>query len=94
MRIIKYNLTGMKKKISIQSRWLIADVPELAQKLDYRDSEFNEQEWANDWNHIIPVKIDDRSDTMKWNFWVIDSDGDDTEVAYVLSLNDIDRLRN
>jgi len=67
-----------------------ADVPELAQKLDYRDSEFNEQEWANDWSHIIPVKIDDRSDTMKWNFWVIDSDGDDTEVAYVLSLNDID----
>ncbi len=66
-----------------------SDVPELAQKLDYRDSEFNEQEWANDWSHIIPVKIDDRSDTMKWNFWVTDSDGDDTEVAYVLSLNDI-----
>jgi hypothetical protein len=66
-----------------------SDVPELAQKLDYRDSEFNEQEWANDWSHIIPVKIDDRSDTMKWNFWVTDSDGDDTEEVYVLSLNDI-----
>ena len=66
-----------------------SDVPELAQKLDYRDSEFNEQEWANDWNHIIPVKIDDRSDTMKWNFWVTDSDGDNIEVAYVLSLNDV-----
>ena len=30
---------------------------------------------------------------MKWNFWVIDSDGDDTEVAYVLSLNDIVLLK-
>jgi len=65
------------------------DVPELAQKLDYRDSEFNEQEWASDWSHIIPVDVDDRSDTMRWNFWVADSDGEDTDVAFVLSLDGI-----
>ena len=67
-----------------------ANVPELAQKLKYEKSEFNEQEWATTWSHLLPVDIDDRRDTMKWTFWVKDSKGDNTDVPYVLSLNDVD----
>jgi MFS family permease len=67
-----------------------SDVPELAQKLKYEKSEFNEQEWATSWSHVLPVEIDDRSDTMRWAFWVTNTDGDDTDVPYVLSLNNVD----
>jgi UMF1 family MFS transporter len=67
-----------------------SDVPELAQKLKYEKSEFNEQEWATSWSHVLPVEIDDRSDTMRWTFWVTNTDGDDTDVPYVLSLNNVD----
>ena len=63
------------------------NVPQLAQKLKYDKSEFNEQEWATSWSHLLPVEIDDRSDTKKWTFDETNSVGED--VTYTMSLNGI-----
>jgi len=63
------------------------NVPQLAQKLKYDESEFNEQEWATSWSYLLPVEIDDRSDTKKWTFDETNSDGED--VTYTMSLNGI-----
>jgi UMF1 family MFS transporter len=63
------------------------DVPQLAQKLKYEKSEFNEQEWATSWSYLLPVEIDDRSDTKKWTYDETNSDGED--VTYTMYLNDI-----
>ena len=61
------------------------NVPQLAQKLQYDESEFNEQAWARKWSRFLPVEIDHRSDTMKWTFYETNSDGED--VTYTMSLN-------
>jgi UMF1 family MFS transporter len=60
------------------------NVPQLAQKLQYDESEFNEQEWARKWMRFLPVEIDHRSDTMKWTFYETNSDGED--VTYIMAI--------
>ena len=35
-------------------------------KLDYEANEFDEQEWASSWAHVLPLEEDDRSNTKKW----------------------------
>jgi UMF1 family MFS transporter len=85
---IQFDWDGEQNVYTVQME--NSDVPELAQKLKYEKSEFNEQEWATSWSHVLPVEIDDRSDTMRWAFWVTNTDGDDTDVPYVLSLNNVD----
>jgi UMF1 family MFS transporter len=60
------------------------NVPQLAQKLKYDESEFNEQAWARKWSRFLPVEIDHRSDTMKWTFYETNSDGED--VTYIMAI--------
>jgi UMF1 family MFS transporter len=60
------------------------NVPQLAQKLQYDESEFNEQAWARKWSRFLPVEIDHRSDTMKWTFYETNSDGED--VTYIMAI--------
>ena len=63
------------------------NVPQLAQKLQYDESEFNEQAWARKWSRFLPVEIDHRSDTMKWTFYETNSDGED--VTYIMAIHGI-----
>tara|TARA_Y100000589_G_scaffold286660_1_gene286881 strand:- start:270 stop:2078 length:1809 start_codon:yes stop_codon:yes gene_type:complete len=63
-----------------------SDTSEIAQKLNYEDHEFNEQSWADEWAHLLPLKVDDRSDTKRWLYFEQDMSGDDTDVPYERSL--------
>lgn len=66
------------------------DIPQIAQKLDYEANEFDEQSWATEWSHVLPVEVDERSDTKKWSVWQRDSNGDSTDERYSKSLLNID----
>ena len=38
----------------------------IAQKLDYADSEFDEQAWARQYASVLPVELDERTGTYDW----------------------------
>ena len=41
----------------------------LAQKLDFTEDEFNEQVWAANWEHVLPVEVNSKIEegrTLKW----------------------------
>jgi len=39
---------------------------EIAQKLDYADSEFDEQAWVRQYVSVLPVELDERTGTYDW----------------------------
>ena len=39
---------------------------EIAQKLDYADSEFDEQAWVREYVSVLPVELDERTGTYDW----------------------------
>ena len=43
------------------------DTPEIAQKLDYEDNEFDEQAWAEEWKDFLPLKYSNKTETHSWN---------------------------
>ena len=42
--------------------------PEIAQKLDYGDKEFNEQAWAEEWKDFLPLEYSANTKTQSWNY--------------------------
>ena len=44
------------------------DTPEIAQKLDYGDKEFNEQAWAEEWEDFLPLEYSTNTKTQSWNY--------------------------
>jgi hypothetical protein len=42
--------------------------PQIAQKLDYGDKEFNEQAWAEEWKDFLPLKYSAKTQTQSWNY--------------------------
>lgn len=42
--------------------------PEIAQKLDYGDNEFNEQGWAEEWKDFLPLEYSTKTQTQSWNY--------------------------
>jgi UMF1 family MFS transporter len=42
--------------------------PEIAQKLDYGDNEFNEQAWAEEWKDFLPLEYSVKTQTQSWNY--------------------------
>ena len=42
--------------------------PEIAQKLDYGDKEFNEQAWAEEWKDFLPLEYSTKTKTQSWNY--------------------------
>ena len=66
------------------------DTPQIAQKLDYEANEFDEQEWASSWAHVLPLEEDDRSNTKKWLIYERDSDGVSTDERHTKLLIGID----
>ena len=42
--------------------------PEIAQKLDYGDNEFNEQAWAETWKDFLPLEYSSSTKTQSWNY--------------------------
>ena len=44
------------------------DTPEIAQKLDYEDNEFDEQAWAEEWKDFLPLEYSSDTKTQSWNY--------------------------
>ena len=44
------------------------DTPEIAQKLDYEDNEFDEQAWAEEWKDFLPLEYSSETKTQSWNY--------------------------
>ena len=44
------------------------DTPEIAQKLDYEDNEFDEQAWAEEWKDFLPLEYSSNTKTQSWNY--------------------------
>jgi len=42
--------------------------PEIAQKLDYGDKEFDEQAWAEKWKHVLPLEYSTNTKTQSWDY--------------------------
>ncbi|MDP6185225.1 MAG: MFS transporter, partial [Candidatus Poseidoniia archaeon] len=42
--------------------------PEIAQKLDYEDNEFDEQAWAEEWKDFLPLEYSSNTKTQSWNY--------------------------
>ena len=42
--------------------------PEIAQKLDYGDDEFDEQAWAEEWKSLLPLEYSTKTKTQSWNY--------------------------
>ena len=42
--------------------------PEIAQKLDYGENEFNEQAWAEEWKDFLPLEYSVKTQTQSWNY--------------------------
>jgi len=41
---------------------------DIAQKMNFQDGEFNEQEWASLWSESLPVELDENTGTYKWGY--------------------------
>ena len=50
------------------------DTPQIAQKLEYEDTEFNEQLWAEDWKDFLPLEYSSKTETQSWNYGDYDDD--------------------
>ena len=44
------------------------DTPEIAQKLNYEDNEFDEQAWAEEWEDFLPLEYSSETKTQSWNY--------------------------
>jgi len=42
--------------------------PEIAQKLDYGDDEFDEQAWVEEWKVLLPLEYSTKTKTQSWNY--------------------------
>ena len=42
--------------------------PEIAQKLDYGENEFNEQAWAEEWKDFLTLEYRVKTQTQSWNY--------------------------
>ena len=41
---------------------------DIAQKLDFEEGEFDEQKWASDFSGMLPVELDENTETYKWAY--------------------------
>ena len=70
--------------------YVFSDMPELAQKLEYEDSEFDEQTWAETWNSTLPVELDSKIGTRSWI--IHDKDDEDKPFTKILTNASKDNL--
>ena len=64
--------------------------PSIAQKIEFSDSEFDEQEWVKEWEEFLPI-IQDKYVTeyelFDWQWMTIDADGKATTTDYSKSVS-------
>ena len=64
--------------------------PSIAQKIEFSDSEFDEQEWVKEWEEFLPI-IQDKYVTeyelFDWQWKTIDADGEATTTDYSKSVS-------
>ena len=60
------------------------DTPEIAQKLDYEENEFDEQAWAEEWKDFLPLEYSSKTKTQSWNYG--DYDHNDEWVNFTKNL--------
>ena len=64
--------------------------PSIAQKIEFSDSEFNEQEWAKEWGEFLPIikdKYVTEYELFDWQWKTIDDDGEATTTDYSKSVS-------
>ena len=64
--------------------------PSIAQKIEFSDSEFNEQEWAKEWEEFLPIikdKYVTEYELFDWQWKTIDDDGEATTTDYSKSVS-------
>ena len=64
--------------------------PSIAQKIEFSDSEFNEQEWAKEWGEFLPIikdKYVTEYELFDWQWKTIDDDGKATTTDYSKSVS-------
>jgi len=63
------------------------DIPEVAQKLDYEENEFDEQAWAGEWKDFLPLEYHNKTKTQSWNKG--DYDRNDEWVTFTKNLTGV-----
>lgn len=63
------------------------DTPEIAQKLDYEENEFDEQAWAEEWKDFLPLEYSSKTKTQSWNYG--DYDHNDEWVNFTKNLTGV-----
>ena len=61
--------------------------PEIAQKLDYEENEFDEQAWAEEWKDFLPLEYSSKTKTQSWNYG--DYDHNDEWVNFTKNLTGV-----
>jgi len=61
--------------------------PEIAQKLEYEDNEFDEQAWAEEWKDFLPLEYSNKTKTQSWNYG--DYDDNDEWVNFTKNLTGV-----
>jgi len=64
--------------------------PSIAQKIEFSDSEFDEQEWAKEWEEFLPIikdKYVTEYELFDWQWKTIDDDGKATTTDYSKSVS-------
>jgi len=63
------------------------DTPEIAQKLEYEENEFDEQAWAEEWKDFLPLDYSTKTKTQSWNYG--DYDDNDEWVNFTKNLTGV-----
>ena len=67
------------------------DTPEIAQKLDYEENEFDEQAWAEEWKDFLPLEYSSKTKTQSWNYG--DYDHNDEWVNFTKNLTGVTNVQ-
>ncbi len=93
---ILYDWNSTDNVYEVHASWY---APDIAQKLDYEEKEFDEQSWASAWAGYLPVEYSDKTETSSWNYgdeeaepYLKQVDYSDSEIETFLSSTDKSRF--
>jgi MFS-type transporter involved in bile tolerance (Atg22 family) len=93
---ILYDWNSTDNVYEVHASWY---APDIAQKLDYEEKEFDEQSWASAWAGYLPVEYSNKTETSSWNYgdeeaepYLEQVDYSDSEIETFLSSTDKSRF--
>ncbi len=84
---ILYEWNEDESAYSVQISWTSN---EIAQTFDFGNGQFDEQDWATTYSHILPVEIDEKIGTYKWSY----GEEENNPIIFMLSGVNSDELIN